>query len=359
LDHWFGPIPSATQLKVTWSFNPCCFGSLVRADSPVQIIPRQYLVSILVVLDHWFGHRNASWRCGTPHSFNPCCFGSLVRASVWSHLEHRESSFQSLLFWIIGSGTELANRFPPLDGFQSLLFWIIGSGSRVLTMAAPPIRVSILVVLDHWFGRKTKNTLKLVARVSILVVLDHWFGPKVNFVQILSRVVVSILVVLDHWFGPSIKSAPCLISSGFNPCCFGSLVRALASISTLRSAKVSILVVLDHWFGPHLYMPIDCNTHVSILVVLDHWFGQSKPPKIVGIIIMFQSLLFWIIGSGLFIRQISRSKEHGFQSLLFWIIGSGPLPPMRRRTLRPYVSILVVLDHWFGRSPFRRRAQRP
>ena len=41
--------------------------------------------------------------------------------------------------------------------------------------------VSILVVLDHWFGLARREQEKLVgSQVSILVVLDHWFGQFVR-----------------------------------------------------------------------------------------------------------------------------------------------------------------------------------
>ena len=40
---------------------------------------------------------------------------------------------------------------------------------------------------------------------------------------------------------------------------------------------------------------------------------------------MFQSLLFWIIGSGYFDRSTVGDLFLRFQSLLFWIIGSGKI----------------------------------
>ncbi len=44
--------------------------------------------------------------------------------------------------------------------------------------------------LDRWY-----------IGVSILVVLDDWFGPICESIQVPSKL-VSILVVLDDWFGP-------------------------------------------------------------------------------------------------------------------------------------------------------------
>ena len=92
----------------------------------------------------------------------------------------------------------------------------------------------------------------------------------------------------------------------------------------LRSvAKVSILVVLDHWFGQDGKGQFQVGTRVSILVVLDHWFGHSHRDGHRLLSSGFQSLLFWIIGSGGFLTQESPAGSMLFQSLLFWIIGSG------------------------------------
>ena len=40
--------------------------------------------------------------------FNPCCFGSLVRAFIGCGVKLVDVGFQSLLFWIIGSGSSRA-----------------------------------------------------------------------------------------------------------------------------------------------------------------------------------------------------------------------------------------------------------
>ena len=87
------------------SFNPCCFGSLVRA--------------LVVIRLH-----KQFFRC-----FNPCCFGSLVRAGCPSCVILPIFRFQSLLFWIIGSGLSHTEMKSADHWFQSLLFWIIGSGN--------------------------------------------------------------------------------------------------------------------------------------------------------------------------------------------------------------------------------------
>ncbi len=60
---------------------------------------------------------------------------------------------------------------------------------------------------------------------------------------------------------------------------------------------------------------------VSILVVLDDWFGLSSRNDWAAYC-WFQSLLFWMIGSG----QGKERKGEGKED----------------------VSILVVLDDWFG-----------
>ncbi len=63
--------------------------------------------------------------------------------------------FQSLLFWMIGSGDAINLGYWPGLVFQSLLFWMIGSGSRRVSAGRGRKRVSILVVLDDWFGHFT------------------------------------------------------------------------------------------------------------------------------------------------------------------------------------------------------------
>ena len=112
--------------------------------------------------------------------------------------------------------------------------------------------------------------------VSILVVLDHWFGLSEPQAGLRQAVVVSILVVLDHWFGQEYLNFRDINNPSFNPCCFGSLVRATKIMTATQLEDiVSILVVLDHWFG---------------LVARNYARLETM---------MFQSLLFWIIGSGL------------------------------------------------------------
>ncbi len=67
---------------------------------------------------------------------------------------------------------------------------------------------------------------------------------------------------------------------------------------TLNVQPVSILVVLDDWFGDLGIDDILAVTSVSILVVLDDWFGVGNV-RVDGIVTCeFQSLLFWMIGSG-------------------------------------------------------------
>ncbi len=59
-----------------------------------------------------------------------------------------------------------------------------------------------------------------MARVSILVVLDDWFGVNAGE-TFTTDFDVSILVVLDDWFGVEKVPELALYPFGFNPCCFG------------------------------------------------------------------------------------------------------------------------------------------
>ena len=61
---------------------------------------------------------------------------------------------------------------------------------------------------------------------------------------------------------------------------------------------------------------------VSILVVLDDWFGL--------------------------LSCLAQNPMEWFQSLLFWMIGSGLPLPLSLGLALQRVSILVVLDDWFG-----------
>ncbi len=64
--------------------------------------------------------------------------------------------------------------------FQSLLFWMIGSGLLAGEAITLDFDVSILVVLDDWFGLPSVPRTILARQVSILVVLDDWFGLAVE-----------------------------------------------------------------------------------------------------------------------------------------------------------------------------------
>ncbi len=54
-----------------------------------------------------------------------------------------------------------------------------------------------------------------------------------------------------------------------------------------------------------------------------------------------------MIGSGIALTGVNISLD-GFQSLLFWMIGSGPFETGWKVSRNARVSILVVLDDWFG-----------
>ena len=106
---------------------------------------------------------------------------------------------------------------------------------------------------------------------------------------------------------------------GFNPCCFGSLVRAGKwTCNLFRNSAVSILVVLDHWFGHGDGISFLDNSYwVSILVVLDHWFGRWNAIYGAAYQRLFQSLLFWIIGSGLPTRAGATTATRRFNPCCF------------------------------------------
>ncbi len=77
---------------------------------------------------------------------------------------------------------------------------MIGSGLGCSLSGNESDGVSILVVLDDWFGPSSNPLNAGRPKVSILVVLDDWFGLR-HASQRVSYAGVSILVVLDDWFG--------------------------------------------------------------------------------------------------------------------------------------------------------------
>ena len=78
---------------------------------------------------------------------------------------------------------------------------MIGSGKSEFLHSCQQYWVSILVVLDDWFGQHLGQGTRPKDVVSILVVLDDWFGRPVQVGPGQVGPVVSILVVLDDWFG--------------------------------------------------------------------------------------------------------------------------------------------------------------
>ena len=92
--------------------------------------------------------------------------------------------------------------------------------------------------------------------------------------------------------GSSSSTNDCMPWVGFNPCCFGSSVRADLRPHGDLEFRVSILVVLDHLFG-HNYTPRpEAEDHVSILVVLDHLFGLMRRAQEIGPQIGFNPCCF-------------------------------------------------------------------
>ncbi len=152
---------------------------------------------------------------------------------------------------MIGSGLEGSEGFVGISVFQSLLFWMIGSGGKTRVVLAASTKVSILVVLDDWFGGLEKTDQ--VSLWWFQSLLFWMIGSGLQAVRQASVTAeVSILVVLDDWFGV-LKT----------------------SVRRPEVGWVSILVVLDDWFGERFGRRFGHCANVSILVVLDDWFGAG------------------------------------------------------------------------------------
>ena len=122
------------------------------------------------------------------------------------------------------------------------------------------------------------------------------------------------------------------------------LWRASGSVQC-GSVEVSILVFLD--LGLWLVRDGHPVRPVSQFQSLFFWIwgsGSSCQPNMLFSVWTFQSLFFWIWGSGFFSVAMASIPCQRFQSLFFWIWGSGPAGcPLSRIPPRP-VSILVFLD---------------
>ena len=134
--------------------------------------------------------------------------------------------------------------------FQSLLFWIIGSGKNQPVDLFEFFVVSILVVLDHWFGPYGGDLLchPAFAFQSLL----FWIIGSGRRLVVMLCSICQFQSLLFWIIGSGFQEGNQKMSvrDCFNPCCFGSLVRARALID---------------------------------------WACRTSG---------FQSLLFWIIGSG-------------------------------------------------------------
>ena len=209
----------------------------------------------------------------------------------------RSRRFQSLLFWIIGSGIPAAFTGTSISLFQSLLFWIIGSGA-------------------HMGGQSTKNISSFnpccfgsLVRASLLIAIclsAMGFNPCC-FGSLVRAQDAALASILQSWFQSLLfwiigsgmaKGNEAPDKTRFNPCCFGSLVRACHEIQSRYRKSVSILVVLDHWFGLSFRRSVNATT----LCFNPCCFGSLVRAQYFRvpfkILVRFQSLLFWIIGSG-------------------------------------------------------------
>jgi hypothetical protein len=98
---------------------------------------------------------------------------------------------------MIGSGGSMPTNSGCEPKFQSLLFWMIGSGPLcVLTVLFSINVVSILVVLDDWFGDFDIGNQSGHSRFQSLLFWMIGSG--------------AVAVMLRHG-----------LATGFNPCCFG------------------------------------------------------------------------------------------------------------------------------------------
>ena len=161
-------------------FNPCCGGSVastaIRTSDRRVDAPR---VSILVVVDRSRQHWQDGEGVPTKRCFNPCCGGLVASTAVQPDRRRVEiARFQSLLWWI--------------GRVNGLPRWRYRGRHRV----------SILVVVDWSRQRRRSDVVRDAARVSILVVVDRSRQRRLD-----------------------VRPAG---TSGFNPCCGGSVASTLA-----------------------------------------------------------------------------------------------------------------------------------
>ncbi len=98
---------------------------------------------------------------------------------------------------------------------------MIGSGFRAVDNRLCHCLVSILVVLDDWFGLKRGPTMP-TDPAEFQSLLFWMIGSGYGAIETTRPDYrVSILVVLDDWFGHDLPTILGLLNPGFNPCCFG------------------------------------------------------------------------------------------------------------------------------------------
>jgi hypothetical protein len=78
-----------------------------------------------------------------------------------------------LFFWITPSSLTAGKLVSFCQVFQSLFFWITPSSDRGHPRQQFPLRVSILVLLDHALKPDGAPVIVAFEDVSILVLLDH------------------------------------------------------------------------------------------------------------------------------------------------------------------------------------------
>ena len=155
------------------SFNPCFSGSGALATSTSDDSLRYDDVSILVFLDLGLWHRSMRRAQIVVGGFNPCFSGSGALASIDASSTDRCWWFQSLFFWIWGSGSLRPSRCSLKFPVSILVFLDLGLWPGIVaSLVRPSLAVSILVFLDLGLWPSRAPSSRASEHVSILVFLD-------------------------------------------------------------------------------------------------------------------------------------------------------------------------------------------
>ena len=117
---------------VTWSFNPCSYGSsvLTKNDFFNQREIKKFQ-SLFLWIFRSYNNLLITFKSSTP-SFNPCSYGSSVLTCKKYHvfgIKYRR--FQSLFLWIFRSYSDMIQELREIKlQFQSLFLWIFRSYDR-------------------------------------------------------------------------------------------------------------------------------------------------------------------------------------------------------------------------------------